>query len=352
MAVRPSTSICFVTIWSTCQRDRAFGGQVGDHPGADGAPAALSSHVRPVGSNCPHVDERTDRVIAGVEQTMNSVRNRSGPSDSLLVALDHAFRSHRGIVGREPGFSTGPTLTQQIPALIERDLEFAHPLAILVARELALGGSAFSRCSSSTSWWIRCTISIVVHVDLLVLVVHVRRHVQVDGAIVAAPARAGSGRFRARRREWIRSDAMRLNAVRRGSGAPIVFIHGLGMSAASWNACMDLLDDRFTVVAIDLLGHGQSPVPEDPAEYTRDRALDDIDDVLSELLADVETPAVLVGHSLGGYLALGLRRDPPRRDARRRRHQHRARATATPSSARSGTSARSATRTASACPSR
>jgi pimeloyl-ACP methyl ester carboxylesterase len=67
---------------------------------------------------------------------------------------------------------------------------------------------------------------------------------------------------------------------------------------------MDLLDDRFTVVAIDLLGHGRSPVPEDPAEYTRDRALDDIDDVLSDLLADVETPAVLVGHSLGGYLAL------------------------------------------------
>ncbi len=69
---------------------------------------------------------------------------------------------------------------------------------------------------------------------------------------------------------------------------------------------MDLLDDRFTVVAIDLLGHGQSPVPEDPAEYTRDRALDDIDDVLSELLADVQTPAVLVGHSLGGYLALAF----------------------------------------------
>ena len=30
---------------------------------------------------------------------------------------------------------------------------------------------------------------------------------------------------------------MRLNAVRRGTGAPIVFIHGLGMSAASWDAC-------------------------------------------------------------------------------------------------------------------
>jgi pimeloyl-ACP methyl ester carboxylesterase len=97
---------------------------------------------------------------------------------------------------------------------------------------------------------------------------------------------------------------MRLNAVRRGAGAPIVFIHGLGMSASSWDACMALLDDRFTVVAIDLLGHGSSPVPDDPADYTRDRALDDIDEVLAELLGDIDERAVLVGRSLGGYLAL------------------------------------------------
>jgi pimeloyl-ACP methyl ester carboxylesterase len=63
---------------------------------------------------------------------------------------------------------------------------------------------------------------------------------------------------------------------------------------------MELLEDRFSVVAVDLLGHGQSPVVDDPAEYTRDRALDDLDDVLD----DLDSPAVLVGHSLGGYLAL------------------------------------------------
>lgn len=67
---------------------------------------------------------------------------------------------------------------------------------------------------------------------------------------------------------------------------------------------MELLEDRFTVVAPDLLGHGESPVLDDPAEYTRDRALDDLDDILAELADDLDTPAVLVGHSLGGYLAL------------------------------------------------
>ena len=93
---------------------------------------------------------------------------------------------------------------------------------------------------------------------------------------------------------------MRVHVVRSGEGAPVVFLHGMGSSAATWSACMAILGDRYEVIAIDLLGHGASPVPDDPSEYTRDRALADIDDVL----ATVGSPAVLVGHSLGGYLAL------------------------------------------------
>ena len=92
----------------------------------------------------------------------------------------------------------------------------------------------------------------------------------------------------------------RLHTVRRGEGPPIVFVHGMGTSARTWERCTDLLADRFTTIAVDLLGHGDSPVPDDPDEYTRDRALDDLDDVL----ADLDEPPVLVGHSLGGYLAL------------------------------------------------
>jgi pimeloyl-ACP methyl ester carboxylesterase len=93
--------------------------------------------------------------------------------------------------------------------------------------------------------------------------------------------------------------------VRAGQGTPpIVFVHGMGSSSATWAECMALLQDRFLVVAVDLLGHGASPVPDDPAEYTRDRALDDLDELLAALEAETGSRAVIVGHSLGGYLAL------------------------------------------------
>lgn len=72
------------------------------------------------------------------------------------------------------------------------------------------------------------------------------------------------------------------------------------MDAHTWDECTRLLADRFTVVAVDLPGHGKSPCPEDPDAFTRDAALADLDDVLATL----DDRPVIVGHSLGGYLAL------------------------------------------------
>jgi pimeloyl-ACP methyl ester carboxylesterase len=93
---------------------------------------------------------------------------------------------------------------------------------------------------------------------------------------------------------------MRVHVERRGQGQPIVFCHGMGTSSASWAAQLEALEEHFLVVAWDLLGHGQSPVPKDPAQYSRDSALSDLD----EVVATLHEKPVLVGHSLGGYLAL------------------------------------------------
>lgn len=102
----------------------------------------------------------------------------------------------------------------------------------------------------------------------------------------------------------------RLHLVRHGAGPAIVFVHGLGSSTSTWDACIAalsatpvaLLGGPRELVAVDLLGHGHSPVPDNPASYTRDAALADLDAVL----ATTSDPGrvVLVGHSLGGYLAL------------------------------------------------
>ena len=137
---------------------------------------------------------------------------------------------------------------------------------------------------------------------------------------------------------------MRVHVERRGQGPALVFVHGMGVSSESWHAQMDLLQDRFTVVAFDLLGHGRSSVPEDPDLYSRDEALRDLDDVIATLDRSHEKP-ILVGHSLGGYLALAYAatrpgrvrglvvmatgpgfRDPEKREAwnaRSRRNAHR-----------------------------
>lgn len=94
---------------------------------------------------------------------------------------------------------------------------------------------------------------------------------------------------------------MRLHVQRSGSGVPaLVFVHGLGGTTATWDGVVATMSPRHLTVAVDLLGHGASPVPDDPALYTRDAALADLDDVL----AAIDGPAVLVGHSLGGYLSL------------------------------------------------
>jgi pimeloyl-ACP methyl ester carboxylesterase len=94
---------------------------------------------------------------------------------------------------------------------------------------------------------------------------------------------------------------MRLHVRNEGSGAvTLLFVHGLGASGATWDGCVSALSPRYRCVTVDLLGHGASPVPDDPAEYTRDGALADLDGVIGAS----DGPVVLVGHSLGGYLSL------------------------------------------------
>ncbi len=77
-----------------------------------------------------------------------------------------------------------------------------------------------------------------------------------------------------------------------------MLVHGLGERATSWDSLRDALAACFTTYAVDLRGHGAS----DPADaYSHALLETDLSDMLDALgLSGV----VLVGHSLGGNLAL------------------------------------------------
>lgn len=99
---------------------------------------------------------------------------------------------------------------------------------------------------------------------------------------------------------------MKLHSDLAGCGAPIVLTHGLGDSSEAWSHLFELLRHRFRVLKWDLRGHGSSESSNDPADYEAELAVRDLQAMISTAGATPAVPAVLVGHSLGGYLSLGL----------------------------------------------
>ena len=84
-----------------------------------------------------------------------------------------------------------------------------------------------------------------------------------------------------------------------GSGTPIVLVHGLGGSHANWLAVGERLAERGRVLAPDLAGFGRTPLAGRSSGVGANRAL--LDRFLG---ASCEEPAVLVGNSMGGLIAL------------------------------------------------
>ncbi|KAA0084683.1 alpha/beta hydrolase [Mycolicibacterium sp. P9-64] len=84
-----------------------------------------------------------------------------------------------------------------------------------------------------------------------------------------------------------------------GSGPAILLIHGIGDNSTTWSTVQSKLAQRFTVIAPDLLGHGQSDKPR--ADYSVAAYANGMRDLLSVL--DVERVTV-IGHSLGGGVAM------------------------------------------------
>ncbi|MFM9838563.1 MAG: alpha/beta fold hydrolase [Cyclobacteriaceae bacterium] len=86
-----------------------------------------------------------------------------------------------------------------------------------------------------------------------------------------------------------------------GKGFPIVLLHGFCETHQIWDGLAEQLAKDFRVITLDLPGFGQSQLP--PQPFT----IDDIGDQLIGWLSKlkINKPAI-IGHSLGGYVALAI----------------------------------------------
>jgi pimeloyl-ACP methyl ester carboxylesterase len=84
-----------------------------------------------------------------------------------------------------------------------------------------------------------------------------------------------------------------------GSGPPVVLIHGMVNSSHHWREVALRLADRYTVIAPDLIGHGDSATPRGDYSLGAHAA------VIRDLLTAIDVGgATIVGHSLGGGVAM------------------------------------------------
>lgn len=100
-----------------------------------------------------------------------------------------------------------------------------------------------------------------------------------------------------------RSNNSIVNCVSQGKGAPVLLVHGLAASLRDWDDLLaPLAQAGYAGYALDLLGHGDSIKPASVHDYTFESVFDHMLGWIDSL--SIREPAILIGHSLGGGLAL------------------------------------------------
>lgn len=93
-----------------------------------------------------------------------------------------------------------------------------------------------------------------------------------------------------------------------GQGTPVLLLHGFPFDRTIWEPVVPMLRDHARLILPDLRGYGQSPVTDDV--YTMRMQAEDV----ARLMDDLEIEkAVLVGHSMGGYISLAFAHTYPQR---------------------------------------
>lgn len=103
-------------------------------------------------------------------------------------------------------------------------------------------------------------------------------------------------------KQWLADvNGVRYQVAVSGRGPALLLLHGFTGSGANYDDYRAGLVDTATVITVDLLGHGQTDSPADPARYAMSQAAADLIATLDRLW---QGRVWLAGYSMGGRLAL------------------------------------------------
>jgi pimeloyl-ACP methyl ester carboxylesterase len=99
----------------------------------------------------------------------------------------------------------------------------------------------------------------------------------------------------------IQFEGKRVSYTVRGSGRPVVLLHGYLEAGEIWDSLAEMMEGRFRIIAVDLPGHGDSEVQGE--KHTMEFLAGAVKEVLRDAGAE---RVMMVGHSLGGYVTLAF----------------------------------------------
>ena len=100
---------------------------------------------------------------------------------------------------------------------------------------------------------------------------------------------------------------MKLNHKISGSGKPVIIMHGLFGMLDNWRSIARMLEDDFQCILVDLRNHGRSPHTDEMSYHLM---VTDVIGFMDELQL---SKAIIVGHSMGGKVAMHLALEHPDR---------------------------------------
>jgi len=106
----------------------------------------------------------------------------------------------------------------------------------------------------------------------------------------------------------VKVNNINLNYAEFGDGEPLVFLHGYTGSTEDWTNQISFFSDRYKIIAVDHRGHGKTEAPAAEEDYAIDIFSEDVYALLGKLGIH---RCCLVGHSMGGFMALQFVLDHP-----------------------------------------